>query len=412
MAKKIKATSKKASKDSAALVRDIFNKTLASVAKTTGRPMHLASEIGAVYGIRRVLPTGYPSLDLALNQSDLSNQRGFPYGRIIELHGESQAGKSTILNMLAAKNAANGGMTYMLTTEMDLASTRYLSTFMADEGLPEIAEGEDRGHNLSIDHVMTIKDLFDTVKGIIEPLLITADEIEKQGGVPLDVLPPIIITLDSLSALMAGANLANMEKDFDTSDKVGGHAKDLHDFFKFFMGHFARLGIMFIFSNHFRANLSGFGYTKQFPAHDAIVKYYCHSRIGMKRGYNPELTKAVTRMGREKVPGYPIEFKIFKARSEWVENGKVSLNFYYNHGLDYWASLLDALQVAGIVKVKRKAFFFEIPSDPILQEKVGTEPYIEKELKKLLMEDTQLALELEELVFELGPEPLEDMREK
>lgn len=402
---------KKQSKESAALVKEIFKKTMDSVKKTTGRPMHLASEIGAVYGIRRVLPTGFPSLDISLNQSDLSNARGFPYGRIIELHGESQAGKSTILNMLAAKNAANGGMTYMITTEMDLASTRYLSSFMETEGLPPIIEGKDQGHNLSIEHAMTIKELFEIVKGIIDPLLTTADEIEKKGGVPLDVLPPIIITLDSLSALMAEANVTNIEKDFDTPDKVGGHAKDLHDFFKYFMGHFARLGIMFIFSNHYRANL-GFGFTKQFPAHDGIVKYYCHSRIGMRRGHDKDLSKVVTRMGREKTPGYPIEFTIYKARSEWVENGKVSLNYYYNHGIDYLASLIDALQTVGALRVRSKGCTFEISSDPILQERVGTSAYIMPELKQKLANDLELAIDLEKLVFELGPEPLEDFRLK
>lgn len=402
---------KKQSKEAADIVKDLFKKTIDSVKKNTGRSMRLASEVGAIYGIRRVLPLGFPSLDIALNQSDLSNERGFPYGRIIELHGESQAGKSTILNMIAAKNAANGGLTYMLTTEMDLASTRYLSSFMVNEGLPPIVEGEDKGHNLSIDHVMTIKELFEVVKGIVEPILKTADAIEEKGGKPLDVLPPIVITLDSLSALMAEVNVTNIEKDFDTPDKVGGHAKDLHDFFKYFMGHFARLGIMFVFSNHYRANL-GFGFTKQFPAHDGIVKYYCHSRIGMKRGHDKDLSKTVTRLGREKIPGYPIDFTIYKARSEWVEDGKVTLNYYYNHGLDYFASLIDALQIVGALRVRGKAFTFEIPSDPILQEKVGTAPYVEAELKKKLREDLDLSLELENLVFELGPEPLEDLRLK
>jgi RecA/RadA recombinase len=392
-------------------IRELFNMTLKTVESSLKRPMWRLEEIDKKFGIPGYLSTGLPSLDMSLMHNSERTEYGFPYGRVVEVCGDSGSCKTTLMNLLSAKNLAKGGISYYISTEFDF-DISFFNRFLVDEGLTPLGEGGETEYNFAVSPVTTIKELFLSVKGIVEPIKALADELTKQGKTPLEELPPILIVCDSLGALMGDENRNRIEEDWDKGDKTGGHAKELHDFFKFFLYDFARLGIMFVFTNHYRADMSMSRKTKQ-PAHDPATKYYCSLRTMFDRRWDSNLNKSVSRMGRSFEVGFPIDVSIYKIRGDFVLDGTVRLNYYHNHGFDYISSLVDSCKMASVFVERKGIVEVALPEDAEgLSELEGKRFSGMKELKEFLSSNLESALALERLSFRRGPDVLEDLRGK
>lgn len=414
MAKKTASKSKTTTKknDTGKALKDLFNLTLKSVEKTLKRPMWTLEEIDAKYGVSKYLSTGLPSLDMSLMHNEDRTQYGFPHGRYVEICGDSGACKTTLMNLLCAKTLSQGGMAYYIPTEFDF-DVDYFNTFLADEGLEPIKKDGSSDYLFGISPSTTIKELYLTMKGIVEPLRALADEIEKAGKNPLEELPPVLIVCDSLGAMMADTNRDRLDKDWDDGDQTGAHAKELHDFFKFFLHDIARLGILFIFTNHYRANL-GPGYSKKQPAHEFATAYYCSMRLRFDMGYDKaNLNKTVTRMGRDFRVGFPVKVSVYKIRGEFALDGIVNIGYYHNHGFDYIGSLVDACRMSSIF-VERKGVYdvgiTEEEDAEIFKLYDGKKLAGYKEAKEIFTKDLPLALRFEKLAYARGVDKLEDLR--
>jgi len=412
MAKKSEATSSSTKDDKGRALRDLFDLTVKTVEQSLKRPLWRLEEVDRKFGISGFLSTGLPSLDLALMHNNDRTEYGFPYGRFVEVCGDSGACKTTLMNLLAARNLAKGGMSYYITTEFDF-DVNYLNRFMTEEGLEPVKNDGTSVYPFGIAPVTTVKELYLAMKGIIDPLKALADEMEKQGKVPLQELPPVLVVCDSLGALMGDENRTRLDDDWDKGDKTGGHAKELHDFFKFFLYDCARLGVLFVFTNHYRADL-GMGFRKKQPAHDFATRYYCSLRLMVDRGWDKAtLNKTVSRMGRNFEVGFPVDVSIYKIRGDYALDGTVRIGYYHNHGFDYMASLIDACRMSSVLVERKGVFDISISEkdDLELSKKFdGAKWSGIKEAKSVLSSDLELAVKFEKLAFKKGPEKLEDMR--
>jgi hypothetical protein len=257
--------------------------------------------------------------------------------------------------------------------------------------------------------VKTVKDFYLFVRGIIDPIKEIADELESKGLEPMDHIPRIVITLDSLGALIGEVNNDRLEEDWDKGDQMGSFAGEMHKFFQYFLYDLGRLGIMFIFSNHFRDNL-GFGNKKNLAAHDSSVKFYASLRLETKLGYNQALSKAVTRDKISYKAGVPLKIKIFKARTNYVCDGELEVDYYYNHGFDYLGSLLQACRMSSIMSEKAGVYEFALPEGDEDFAKITDKKFGAKEIRDTLKSDAKLMIKLENLAYKRGPRQLEDMR--
>lgn len=383
-------------------VDKIFQKTLDSVAKISREPFYDLDAVEKTFGVTRYLSTGLPNFDLMLLHNEDRSEYGIPYGRVTEIHGESESNKTWFILDLLARNLKIDGLSYLVKSEMDI-DKKFCIKFMQDNGVDlDIAM-----RRLGIKPALTIKDLYETVKGIIEPLKAVADEIRDAGGVPLEKLPPTVIVCDSLGAMLGDSNRDRLDKDWDKGDQMGSVAKEIHDFFKFFLYDFARLGICFIFTNHYRANLQS-TYGGPNPAHDAATKYYATLRMGLNRRSNSNSKWGRSQNYKDYKWGYPLDVYIYKIRGEFVLEGKTRLEFHYNHGFDYLDSLFEAMQMTGIVKKKGRSYHVEFPEDSDFAEL--NDKYSSKKLKNLLKDDLELAVKIENECYRIGPDLIMDKR--
>lgn len=394
---------KKKKDDSASAIRDLFDLTLKSVEKTYGRKIYDIDKVYEKFGIHRYLSTGLPSWDLHLLHNKDRTQYGIPYGRIVEVHGDTSSCKTTLAMMLAAENSAQGGLTYWCQSEYDF-DREYANKFLREKGLDEDAEAL-----WAVADPMTIKDLFQVVKGIVEPVRELADKIEAKGGNPLEQLPPILIVVDSIAALSGDEDRSRIAKDWDDGNRTGSHAGEMHQFFKFFLHDFARLGICLFMTNHYRADL-GFGRRTKVPAHESAIRYYASLRSALKRGYDKaNLNKTVSRSKIDYEVGFPLETSIYKVRGEYVQSGTLSIPYYHNHGFDYIASLIDACKMTGLTSERSGVYEFDSLGEE-LDKKYGGKKFSVKELREIFKEDLEFAVKCERMALKRGPLVLEDMR--
>lgn len=394
----------KVSKKDNKIIKELVQATIKHIKKTTGREVFTVDEMEEKFGVPDYISTGLPHWDLTLFHNKDRTAYGIPYGRVTEIHGENSSFKSTMLLTCGAKNIAKNGITYSAVCEMDYDSS-YVKKFLMEEGL----DPNEVKDNWVIQPVKTVKEFFQFVKGIIDPLKALADELEAQGKDPLKELPRIVITLDSLAALTGEVNHERIEEDWDKGDQMGSFAGEIHRFFKFFLYDIGRLGIALILSNHFRDNL-GFGMKKNIPAHDSAIKFYASLRMETKLGYDKGLTSKASRDKMDHKVAVPLNIKIYKARRSNVMSGELSVAYYYNHGFDYIGSLIEAGRMTSLISEKGKVLGLNLPEDDPDFKKYDDKSFGVKELRETLKSDLDLMYRLEKLAYKMGPRVIEDTR--
>lgn len=393
------------------------------VKKLIGREFLPIGEYEKKYGIPGYIPFGLPDLDMLCGNDGPKLNYGIPRGRVTELQGAESSFKSTLVHHLAAEVINQGGIVRWFSSETDF-NERY-----AMQHLKEIVVDPSRVENeyyYQAIPVMTVQELFKAMKGVMDPLTKRANEIEKEGGYPhRDELfrPPILFVLDSLSAMLGGDDYSRLEAVTEKKDggaKVGGHAAEMHRFFKFFLVPWMQVGAAFVYTNHLRANINTAGPygPKTKAAHDIVVRHYCQLRINVKSwNWNPGTSKP-TRAGLQFQYGKRIKASVYKERNDqFVLDGTTELVYQHNHGFDLFRSVIYMLVQTGVIELKSKAkdakidaneYIIAIDDDPVLAELNGT--YKMKALKMLLAEDPGRLPEYIQRAMKRGAVTLEDMR--
>lgn len=357
----------------------------------------------AKYGIPGYISTGLPNLDLHLMHNPQRTQYGLPRGRICEFVGNSSSFKSTFGHLIISKVLQQGGQAFVCTSEMDW-DMNYLSTFLKSAGM----DPDPKKYPIALKPVNTVKELYDACKEIVDFFEVVADEIQGKDEDPLNHLPPTVIVCDSLAAMMGDENFDRIEEDWDQGERQGSHANELHRFFKRFVKPFARLGVLFLFTNHMRANMSMWGSNEK-PAHDKIIQYYSTLRVEVKtHNRDPELKKSYARNKVTLAVGQAMTARIRKIRGDVVGDSEVELRYFYNHGFDYLWGLIDAMHRSEMIKQVKRDYEIEFDEDDELSVLNGRHSL--EELKTLFKDNLELAALAEVRAFKRGHKVLEDLR--
>jgi RecA/RadA recombinase len=395
---------KKKSKD---LMNGLFDEVVKSVNGAGGHPMMKLQEMQDRYGIPGYCSTGYPSWDLHMMHSPDNSEWGFPYGRVTGIYGAQSALKTRTCYEILAENIKRGGHSFLLTYEMDFDES-YATSFLRKRGIKEDIDDLPYG----VKPILSMKELNDTVKSTLKKYKEVADKVEKSGDNPHEELPPIAIAVDSMGALLSHGDRQRLEgevkgksTDFEDGKQVGGKASEIHNFFQLHLLEFARLGVLFLYTNHYRDNI-GYGNKKYNPAHDSALKYYPSLRLEMKRGYDKKFQKERSSMNVKYRKGWEFLVRIRKVRQELALSGEVAIRFYENLGLDYIGSLVDAAHMSGVAGLYAGAYTLEVDDDHELSEFNGK--YTKKKLRKKIREDVKFRVLLEKECMKRGPQVVQE----
>jgi len=297
--------------------------------------------------------TGVTHLDMAI-----SNRvgGGLPVGRIVELMGLEQSGKSLLAGHITANTQKKGGIVVYIDTEMSLDS-RFLR-----------AIGVDVSKMLYVP-LQTIEDIFEAMEDII----IKIREKDK------DRLVTIIV--DSV----AGAT-TKMEEAADYSRDGYSTAKAI------LMGKSMRkltnlIGkqkILCVFTNQLRDKMNAMAFGEKYttPGGKAL-QFHCSVRLKLQ---NIGRLKGKVN-GVDEIIGQQVQVTVVKNRLG-PPNRKVKYSVYYDSGIDDADSLLKVLKEYKIVKASG-------PVSKCVNIETGEEhTFYARDFKALLEKDPELKAQL------------------
>ena len=267
-----------------------------------------------------VLSTGMLEFDVNMERNAKTGQCGLKYGKMLELVGQQGTLKTRLCLELVARHLQKPNSFVIWQDAEQAADHEFFTQVLEDAGVdPELAK------NIVVQQVQDINTVIINFKRISDKLQQIEEKERKKpenkGKQSWELVPRVLFVLDSLAGLLSTYDLNSFEtklqkaadKDArddldDFSAKVGGHAGELHRMFKYMKLPVKLYGMMFVFTNHFRMDLSP-SMRKYTPAHDACTKYYISTRL-ITSSYHSDgdrraLSKSRTSLGQEYVPGQP-----------------------------------------------------------------------------------------------------------
>jgi recombination protein RecA len=257
--------------------------------------------------VNEFVPTGSTLLDYAI-----ANRKngGIPVGRITELIGENQAGKTLIATHVLANTQKAGGIAIFIDTEHD-----------ADKGFC-VRIGANWDALIYKEWLSSLEEVF----GYIENVIIKTRLKHK------DKL--ITIVWDSVGATPAAVEL---ESGYDPTKLVGIHARIMSMGLRKLRPAIKSERIAMLFTNQLRSKIGGmtFGGDSTTTSHGKAMSFYASVRIKLAR-----VQQLKDKEGR--IVGAYSEAKIIKNKvgPAWRT---VTLPIMYDFGIDDAGSLFDYL---------------------------------------------------------------------
>lgn len=364
-----------------------------------GSPYLTLDQFHERYGVSRFLDVGYPSYNLHL-MTDGQGNYGMPYGRVIEISGKESTLKTTMCLEVLAENVRQGGHSYLIQDEFDF-NKEYAGRFLRKRGV----DTPFKELKYTATGINSVSQLAERVKATLAPYKAMADELEKDGKNPRKELPPVVICVDSIGALVSEIERETYEDDFDDDPKRATKATDLHKFFKMFLEDFGRLGVLFLFTNHLRANMD-YGNKKYSIAHDSALRHYCSLRIQHSKGYKRSMKNDKSDNNVSYRRGFPLEVEIKKIRDDHTGKDQFEIPYFYQKGLDKLQSIMDAAHLTDVARWWGGTFQLELDEDNELSE--FNDNYSPKKFRRVLKENPKLRNEIERLSYEAGPRQVVD----
>lgn len=303
--------------------------------------------------VKEWVSTGSTILDLAISNRQWG---GFPVGRVCEITGLEQSGKSLLAAHTLLSTQKKGGLAVYIDTENAL-STEFLS-----------AIGLNLKEMLYIP-LETVEDIFETVETIIEKVRLS------------DKDRLVTIVVDSI----AGASTkTEMAADFDKDGYATAKALIISKAMRKITNLIGRERICLIFTNQLRQKLNAPAFSdpwttpggKGIPFH-ASVRIRLSSVGAIKAKVN----------GVEEVVGAKVKAKLIKNRCGPPQR-TAEYTIYFDSGIDDFSSWLETMKTYGlvrqsgawyeftdkrtgeIIKFQSKDFVEKILSDPELADMV------------------------------------------
>lgn len=221
-----------------------------------------------------------PSTFFALNYT---MGGGIPYGKILEIAGESSSGKSLIAYNFAYVCQQLGGKVIWVDAEQ-----AWMNSWAKENGVdPE--------------QVTVINDT--RIEYISDAVADLALYLRSQ----LTHNEPILLVVDSIAAMDCSDNIDS--KMVEGKAEMGGRAKALYKFFRIRSELFTKLGVTQIYINQLRTALNvGFGKDNTTTTGGAALKFYASIRLAFYAGK----TLTVKVKGKERKAGKLVTIRIIK----------------------------------------------------------------------------------------------------
>lgn len=221
-----------------------------------------------------------PSTFFALNYT---MGGGIPYGKILEIAGESSSGKSLIAYNFAYVCQQLGGKVIWVDAEQ-----AWMNSWAKENGVdPE--------------QVTVINDT--RIEYISDAVADLALYLRSQ----LTHNEPILLVVDSIAAMDCSDNIDS--KMVEGKAEMGGRAKALYKYFRIRSELFTKLGVTQIYINQLRTALNvGFGKDNTTTTGGAALKFYASIRLAFYAGK----TLTVKVKGKERKAGKLVTIRIIK----------------------------------------------------------------------------------------------------
>jgi recombination protein RecA len=271
------------------------------------------SDFGQISGY---ISSRYKAIDRII--SGKVKEGGFPIGRVVELYGDPQTGKSLVITSTLAETQARGGIAVLLDTER-----AYQRDWMRTLGIQD---------DLIVSVPDTIEDAFTQIELIID----------KVRGRNPDV--PLTIALDSASMLVSRHE---EETGFDTVDLSA--AKLLKKGIRLLVRKFAEHHVLFLVSSHMYTGPGRFAPVRT-TAGGKGVHFGSSVRMEMSLGKVIE-DKAGNKVGQK--------IKAFVSKNRVAAPyGEAELELSFEKGIDPFSGLLELMVKDGKIVQKGAWLYF------------------------------------------------------
>ena len=260
--------------------------------------------------------TGSDMLDIAIcNRAD----GGFPVGRIVEITGLEQSGKSLLSAHSLANTQAKGGVAVLIDTE----------TAVSREFMEAIGVDTSKLLYVSAD---SVEQIFEYIETIIEK--VRANNKDKF----------VTIVVDSVAA-------ASTEKELDADYGKDGYATDkaiiISKAMRKITNMIAREKITLIFTNQLRQKLNAMAFSDPWTTSGGkALAFHASVRLRLK---NVGTIKVKDKGGKDRVVGIKVRAQVVKNRMGPPLRA-ADFDIFFDRGIDNYGSWLGVLKDNSLVK--------------------------------------------------------------
>ena len=260
--------------------------------------------------------TGSDMLDIAIGNRANS---GFPVGRIVEITGLEQSGKSLLSAHSLANTQAKGGVAVLIDTE----------TAVSREFMEAIGVDTSKLLYVSAD---SVEQIFEYIETIIEK--VRANNKDKF----------VTIVVDSVAA-------ASTEKELDADYGKDGYATDkaiiISKAMRKITNMIAREKITLIFTNQLRQKLNAMAFSDPWTTSGGkALAFHASVRLRLK---NVGTIKVKDKGGKDRVVGIKVRAQVVKNRMGPPLRA-ADFDIFFDRGIDNYGSWLGVLKDNSLVK--------------------------------------------------------------
>lgn len=304
------------------------------------------------------IPTGIPELDLALHRP------GYPAGRIIEIFGFENSGKTTMGLHALAHTQRMGGRAMFIDTERTYDPKR----------ASEIGVDVD---SLYLTDADSIEAVFRLIQNVME-------DITASKAAPA----PCTILVDSITAVQSEQEI---ERELGEESRVGQDARAIRTACRKLAKEIATTKVLPIFINHSISNISSnpFG-EKSTSAGGRALKLWSSVRINT--GFLKNLTEGTGKSKKRTRLGETVTVRVKKNKVGHLDYPDFNLELTRN-GFDLYKGLWEAL--FGMEELKHitgKTYFFEKYDVQIVKDSKKWESFVDERGGPIAMYDWFLGL--------------------
>jgi recombination protein RecA len=319
--------------------RKAIDLAVSTIEKQFGKGAILTMTEDAVDREIEVIPSGSPSLDLALGIG------GYPRGRVVEIYGPESSGKTTLALHAVAQLQRQGGVAAFIDAEhaLDVNYARRLG--------------------------VRVEELLVSQPDTGEQALEIADVLLRSGAVDL-------VVIDSVAALVPRAEIEGEMGD----QHVGLQARLMSQALRKLTGTVSKSNATVIFINQIRMKIGVMFGNPETTTGGNALKFYASVRLDVRR------IAAIKE--REEVVGSRTRVKVVKNKCA-PPFRQAEFDILYNEGISVEGDLLDLASEGGIVEKTGAWYSYE-------GERIGQG---RENARKFLKDNPEVAARIAEAVY-------------